>query len=81
MERHFKALLMIAARAVPAHARGLRVYEAAKEVLHQYEKLLSELQEMKKVISGTIRISTIYSIGLHGAAALHQEVSCTNILR
>jgi DNA-binding transcriptional LysR family regulator len=27
--------------------------------------LLSELQEMKKVISGTIRISTIYSIGLH----------------
>jgi DNA-binding transcriptional LysR family regulator len=27
--------------------------------------LLSELQELKKVISGTIRISTIYSIGLH----------------
>jgi DNA-binding transcriptional LysR family regulator len=27
--------------------------------------LLSELQEMKKVVSGTIRISTIYSIGLH----------------
>ncbi len=26
---------------------------------------MSELQEMKKVISGTIRISTIYSIGLH----------------
>src|SRR5476651_1629027 len=34
-------------------------------MLHTYEKLLSELQEMKKVISGTIRISTIYSIGLH----------------
>jgi DNA-binding transcriptional LysR family regulator len=44
---------------------GTRVYDAAKEVLHTYEKLLSELQEMKKVISGTIRISTIYSIGLH----------------
>jgi DNA-binding transcriptional LysR family regulator len=41
------------------------VYEAAKEILHDYEKLLSELQELKKVISGTIRISTIYSIGLH----------------
>jgi len=34
-------------------------------MLHTYEKLLSDLQEMKKVISGTIRISTIYSIGLH----------------
>jgi DNA-binding transcriptional LysR family regulator len=34
-------------------------------MLHTYDKLLSELQEMKKVISGTIRISTIYSIGLH----------------
>src|SRR6185295_7104312 len=40
-------------------------YDAAKEMLHTYEKLLSDLQEMKKVISGTIRISTIYSIGLH----------------
>jgi len=34
-------------------------------LLHTYESLLSELQEMKKVISGTIRISTVYSIGLH----------------
>jgi DNA-binding transcriptional LysR family regulator len=41
------------------------VYESANEILHTYEKLLSELQEMKKVISGTIRISTVYSIGLH----------------
>src|SRR6478752_4897445 len=41
------------------------ISEAAKEILHIYEKLESELQEMKKVISGTIRISTIYSIGLH----------------
>jgi DNA-binding transcriptional LysR family regulator len=34
-------------------------------MLHTYDMLLSELQEMKKIISGTIRISTIYSIGLH----------------
>ena len=66
MERHFKALLIDRSQKQFQLTReGLRVYEAAKEVLHQYEKLLSELQEMKKVISGTIRISTIYSIGLH----------------
>ncbi len=66
MERHFKTLLIDRSQKQFQLTReGLRVYEAAKEILHQYEKLLSELQEMKKVISGTIRISTIYSIGLH----------------
>ncbi len=66
MERHFKTLLIDRSQKQFQLTReGHRVYEAAKEVLHTYEKLLSELQEMKKVISGTIRISTIYSIGLH----------------
>jgi len=44
---------------------GRRLYAASKDILHKYEKLHSELQEMKKVISGTIRLATIYSIGLH----------------
>lgn len=66
MERHFKMLLIDRSQKQFQLTReGQRVYEASKEVLHQYDKLLSELQEMKKVISGTIRISTIYSIGLH----------------
>jgi DNA-binding transcriptional LysR family regulator len=66
MEKHFKTLLIDRSQKQFQLTReGRRVYEAAKEILHQYEKLLSELQEIKKVISGTIRISTIYSIGLH----------------
>jgi DNA-binding transcriptional LysR family regulator len=66
MERHFKTLLIDRSQKQFQLTReGMRVYESAKELLHAYEKLLSELQEMKKVISGTIRISTIYSIGLH----------------
>ena len=66
MERHFKTLLIDRSQKQFQLTReGQRVYESAKEILHTYEKLLSELQEMKKVISGTIRISTIYSIGLH----------------
>jgi DNA-binding transcriptional LysR family regulator len=44
---------------------GQKLYESAREILFLYEKLNSELQEMKKVISGTIHISTVYSIGLH----------------
>ncbi|MBM3865140.1 MAG: LysR family transcriptional regulator [Verrucomicrobia bacterium] len=66
MERHFKTLLIDRSQKQFQLTReGQRVYEAAKEILHNYDKLQSELQEMKKVISGTIRISTIYSIGLH----------------
>ena len=66
MERHFKALLVDRSQKQFQLTReGQRVYESSKEMLHTYETLLSGLQEMKKVISGTIRISTIYSIGLH----------------
>jgi len=66
MERHFKSLLVDRSQKQFQLTReGQRVYESAKNVLHAYETLLSELQEMKKVVSGTIRISTIYSIGLH----------------
>lgn len=66
MERHFKALLIDRSQKQFQLTReGQRVYESAKELLHTYDKLNSELQEMKKVISGVIRISTIYSIGLH----------------
>ncbi|MCB1104697.1 MAG: LysR family transcriptional regulator [Cephaloticoccus sp.] len=66
MERHFKTLLIDRSQKQFQLTReGQQVYESAKEILHTYDKLLSELQELKKVISGTIRISTIYSIGLH----------------
>jgi DNA-binding transcriptional LysR family regulator len=66
MEKHFKALLVDRSQKQFQLTReGQRVYESAKNILHAYESLASELQEMKKVVSGTIRISTIYSIGLH----------------
>jgi DNA-binding transcriptional LysR family regulator len=66
MEKHFKALLIDRSQKQFQLTReGYQVYESAKEILHNYDKLESDLQELKKVISGTIRISTIYSIGLH----------------
>ena len=66
MEKHFKTLLIDRSQKQFQLTReGYKVYESAKEILHTYDKLESDLQELKKVISGTIRISTIYSIGLH----------------
>ncbi len=66
MEKHFNVLIVDRSqkqfRLTP---EGGKLYESAKDILYRYEKLASELQEMRKVISGTIHISTIYSIGLH----------------
>ena len=66
MEKHFSILIVDRSQKQFRLTReGQKLYETAKEILYIYEKLNSELQEMKKVISGTIHISTVYSIGLH----------------
>lgn len=66
MEKHFGVLIVDRSQKQFRLTReGARMYESAKDILYRYEKLASELQEMRKVISGTIHISTIYSIGLH----------------
>lgn len=66
MEKHFNALIIDRSQKQFRLTReGERLHETAREMLFLYEKLQSELQEMKRVIGGTIHISTIYSIGLH----------------
>ncbi len=66
MEKHFKVIIVDRSqKQFRLTLEGQKLYESAKDILHRYEKLDSELMEMKKVISGTIHISTIYSIGLH----------------
>lgn len=66
MERGFGAVIMDRSqKQFHLTPEGQKLYEGAKDLLHRYEKLVSELQEMRKVISGTIHISTVYSIGLH----------------
>src|SRR5207302_1653037 len=44
---------------------GQVLYDYSKQIIQTYESLHSKLQELKDIISGTIRIATIYSIGLH----------------
>jgi DNA-binding transcriptional LysR family regulator len=66
MEKHFSILIVDRSqKQFRLTCEGEKLYESAKEILYLYENLSSELQEMKKVISGTIHISTVYSIGLH----------------
>ena len=44
---------------------GELVYQSAKRLTVTYDSLIHQLQEVREVISGTIRLATIYSIGLH----------------
>jgi DNA-binding transcriptional LysR family regulator len=45
--------------------QGTVLYSTFKEILVLYEKLNCEIQEMRNIVSGTIQISTVNSIGLH----------------
>src|SRR5438270_3021506 len=66
LERQFKALLIERSkknfRLTP---EGDVLYDYSKQILQTYGGLHSKLQEIKEIISGNIRVATIYSIGLH----------------
>jgi len=66
LERQFKALLIERSkknfRLTP---EGQVFYDYSKRILQGFDALQSKLQELEGVISGNIRIATIYSIGLH----------------
>ena len=66
LERQLRCLLIERSKKKFRLTReGQLLYEYGKQVIQSYESLLSKLQEVKDIISGTIRVATIYSIGLH----------------
>jgi len=66
LERTFKSLLIERSKKKFRLTReGQTLYEYSKQIIQTYESLHSKLQELKDIISGTIRVATIYSIGLH----------------
>ena len=66
LERQFKSLLIERSKKKFRLTReGQVLYEASKQIVQTYENLHSRLQELKDIISGTVRVATIYSVGLH----------------
>jgi DNA-binding transcriptional LysR family regulator len=66
LERLFKALLIERSKKKFRLTReGEVLYEHSKQIIQTYDGLQTKLQEIKDIISGTIRIATIYSVGLH----------------
>ncbi len=44
---------------------GQVLYDYSKQIIQTYDSLHNKLAELKDIVSGTIRLATIYSIGLH----------------
>ena len=66
LERLFKSLLIERSKKKFRLTReGQVLYDYSKQIIQTYDALHSKLQEIKDIISGTIRVATIYSIGLH----------------
>ncbi|MHB8520147.1 MAG: LysR family transcriptional regulator [Limisphaerales bacterium] len=66
LERQFKSMLIERSKKQFRLTReGQVLYDYSKEILRVYDSLESKLQEIKDVISGTIRIAAVYTFGLH----------------
>jgi DNA-binding transcriptional LysR family regulator len=66
LERQFKSMLIERSKKnFRLTAEGEVLYDYCKQILQTYDALHSKLQEIKEIISGNIRVATIYSIGLH----------------
>src|SRR5260370_19987805 len=68
LERHYGRVLIERGRgrsgAEPTEA-GQALYEGAREILERAEALETRLQELDGEVTGTIRLATVYSVGLH----------------
>jgi DNA-binding transcriptional LysR family regulator len=66
LERQFKSMLIERSKKRFRLTReGQVLYEYSKQMIQTFDSLHSRIQEIKDIISGTIRVATIYSIGLH----------------
>lgn len=66
IERQFKSLLIERSKKKFRLTReGQMLYDYSKQIIQTYDSLHNKLQELNDIISGTIRVATIYSIGLH----------------
>src|SRR6184192_3987670 len=66
LERTFKSLLIERSKKKFRLTReGEVLYDYSKQIIQTYEGLFGKLREIKDIVSGIIRVATIYSIGLH----------------
>lgn len=52
-------------KGIVATAAGELYYEGCKELLRSYRELVERIGEVQGEVSGTVRVETVYSVGLH----------------
>jgi DNA-binding transcriptional LysR family regulator len=66
LEKHFRSLLIERSKKnFRLTTEGEILYNYSKQILQVYDAIRSRMQEIRHVISGEIRVATVYSIGLH----------------
>ena len=66
MESHYQMLIIDRnQKKFRLTPQGTALYSTFKQILNLYDRLNCEIQEMRNVVSGTVQISTVNSIGLH----------------
>jgi LysR family transcriptional regulator, transcriptional activator of the cysJI operon len=66
LERNFKSLLVERSKKNFRLTReGQVLYEYSRQILQTFDLLHGKMQEIRNIVAGSIRLSTIYSIGLH----------------
>lgn len=66
LERHFHvSLIERGKKNFSVTQEGRAFLQASKEILHTFENLGDRIRELQNVVSGELKIATIYSIGLH----------------
>ncbi|MEI6780543.1 MAG: LysR family transcriptional regulator [Verrucomicrobiota bacterium] len=66
LERRFKSLLIERSKKnFRLTQEGEVVYDYFKQILQSFDALQNKLQEIEGVISGNIRVATVYTLGLH----------------
>jgi LysR family transcriptional regulator, transcriptional activator of the cysJI operon len=66
LEDKYECRLLERARAgVKPTPAGQILYNSSKEIVRRFLELENRLREIKSVIAGSIRVGTVYSVGLH----------------
>jgi DNA-binding transcriptional LysR family regulator len=66
LENQFRATLIERSKKKFRLTReGQILYEHSKQIIQTYDTLRAHLQELRDVVSGSLRVATIYSIGLY----------------
>jgi LysR family transcriptional regulator, transcriptional activator of the cysJI operon len=64
-EKYNRQLIERSRKGLVPTAAGLAVYKGFREILECYHTLDEELKDLSHVVSGRVRVVTIYSVGLH----------------